>query len=471
MAMEKTAIIVNPIRSRELWKDKTTKPLDDQYRIIKENGLKATWLIQNDVLSDKEIMDKIINFNDDQEIGIFLEVSKNLAIKSRVYFEEQKPWYDPGVVFLSGYDPKERAMIIDKMMSDFKQKFGYFPKAVGAWWIDSVSLNYLENKYGIKNAMIVTDQKTTDNYGIWGQWWGYPYHPDTSNILVPGKMNVLITQWALRDPEKAFFGSGPKVSNFSMQANDYISQGLKIDYFEKLANIYFDERNKLGIITVGLETGLESVDFIDEYKKQLDWIKENNIETFKMTDLSIKYDQLYNGNPKEIFIGNWLLTPTYRENVVLGEKINYQHGWYFKDHFKKDSQSFLNRIYNQNNLMKKPINWLWLGGLIGFLIVKKLKKKWWIAVVGLIIWFGLIHLRYTKIEEVSMIGVLIDNFRFIGINSSFKIINQDLENLIAKSMLKLKIGNSELIWWLLVGIIIGKIHDLWNLIVKRKLEI
>ena len=232
IANEKFVTIVNPVRGRELWKDKSLMPIETQYGAIKKFNLSATWLIQDDVLTDKELISKIKNFDENQELGIFLEVSKNLALKSRIYFDEQRPWYDPGVIFLSAYDITDRKKIIDTMIKNFKNVFGYFPKSVGAWWIDSYSQQYLENKYNIKIFLICSDQKTTDKYGIWGQWWGYPYIPSPNNILVPGDSKSVVIQWAQRDLEKAYFGEGFKVSNFSLQANDYLSQKLNIKYFE-----------------------------------------------------------------------------------------------------------------------------------------------------------------------------------------------------------------------------------------------
>ena len=265
-ANEKFVTIVNPVRSRELWKDKTFTPIETQYSAINKLNLAATWLISNDVLQDTELTNKIKSFDENQELGLFLEVSMGLAYRSRIYFDEQRPWYDPGVVFLSGYTLPDRKKIIDKMILDFKNTFGYMPKSVGAWWIDSWSQQYLENKYRIKVFLICADQKTTDKYGIWGQWWGYPYIPSPDNILTPGNSKSVVIQWAQRDLEKAYKGSGFEVSNFSLQANDYLSQKLDIKYFEKLASQYLSVE-KLGQVTVGLETGIESVGNEKEFEK------------------------------------------------------------------------------------------------------------------------------------------------------------------------------------------------------------
>lgn len=466
LANEKYVTIINPVRSRELWKDKSLKPINDQYQAIDNLELKATWLIQSDVFEDKELVEKIKQFNNKQELGIFLEISKDLALKSRVYFDEQRPWYDPGVVFLSAYGREDRIKLIDRMMKDFKTSFGYYPKSVGAWWIDSYSLNYLENKYNVKTALIVADQKTTDSYGVWGQWWGYPYYPAKDNILVPGNSKTLVIQWALRDPEQAYFGEGPKISNYSLQANDYINQGLDIKYFEKLANVYFDPRNELGQITVGLETGIESVGYIDEYVNQLKWIKENKINDLTMSETEKKYRETHGGNPDEIIIGEWKMTPGFRENLKLGERIDYKKGLVFTDYYQRDENLFLNRVYEEKNLINK--RWIsreillsLMAIIIGIIISKLWPKRKWIFILSLV-WLGLwlaARLRYSVISGEKMFGFLIDNFRFLGMTSKGRIINADLSNLVAKSMLRLNIKEIYLTGWTILGVMVTKIYE------------
>lgn len=460
---EKFVAIVNPVRSRELWKDKTLAPIETQYGAINKLNLSATWLIQDDVLQDIELINKIKNFNENQEIGLFLEVSKGLALRARVYFDEQRPWYDPGVVFLSGYTLPDRKKIIDKMVLDFKNTFGYMPKSVGAWWIDSYSQQYLENKYKIKAFLICADQKTTDKYGIWGQWWGYPYIPSPDNILAPGKSKSVVIQWAQRDLEKAYFGSGFEVSNYSLQANDYTSKKLDIKYFEKLAGQYLAVE-KLGQITVGLETGIESVGNEKEFEKQLKWLSDNKIISLKMSDFAVQYRNTYdNKNPEKVTLGDWVLTPDNRSNLKLGEKTVYQKNMVFNDVYQKDSSEFLNRIYTRENLAKKKIIDVEIVIkifllIIGFVVALKCKKiTWWMILGAILLVWMIIHVRYSVVNGEKMMGFLIDNFRFVGVNLKTGFLNTDLSNNVAKSMLKIKFDQLYYFYWILLGMFIGKI--------------
>ena len=76
----------------------------------------------------------------------------------------------------------------------------------------------------------------------------------------------------------------------------------------------------------------------------------------------------------------------------------------------------------------------------GGLIVIKWKKNGLILVIaiGLITWL-LMRARYTVVEGETLVGILVDNFRFVGINLKQGWVNADLSNVIAQSMLKLKL--------------------------------
>jgi len=495
LANEKYVTIVNPIRSRELWKNQTFSPLDSQYKVINNLNLKATWLIQDDVFSDPDLVKKLKEFNPNQEFGLFLEVSHKLTQKSRVYYPTETPWYNPKAVFLSAYDINDRQKIIDQMISNFKNTFGYLPKSAGAWWIDSWSQQYLEKKYHITTVMIVADQKTTDQYGVWGQWWGYPYHPSPDNILTPGNSPTVVIQWAQRDLQKAYQGTGPLVSNYSLQANDYTSQGLDFKYFQNLASQYLSVEN-LGQITIGLETGLESVGQEKEYEKQLNWISKNKIISLTMSQFGDKYRSVYNHkNPEKIILENWVLTPESRQNSSLNEQTNYVSNLSFADKFIADKSNFLNRIlpdldnkkiinYWPIFLLFIPLLWWWSKSivpvlwitvlylpifrsfyssgwqvffgpsfnnlildqililLLGSILITKINQKFkinWSSWFSVWIFNLLIFTaRYSVIDGKRYLGWLIDNFRFIGIaiGNGVTFLNQDLTDYIAATMLK-----------------------------------
>jgi hypothetical protein len=72
-------------------------------------------------------------------------------------------------------------------MARFKKEFGYYPKVVGAWMIDSYSLKYLLDKYEVKAACICKEQYGTDGYNLWGGYYNHAYYPSKYNMICPAQ--------------------------------------------------------------------------------------------------------------------------------------------------------------------------------------------------------------------------------------------------------------------------------------------
>ncbi len=398
---DRMVTFVNPIRDRSLWVDNSLMPLREQKKILSKYNFRATWLLSYDSLDDQGVVEEIQTYKDD-EYGIFLEVSQQLAKNSRTGYRIDKPWYFSNNIFLSAYSQNERKRIINKLFGSFKKKFGYNPKTVGAWWIDGFSLEYMKNKYGIENVMIVSDQKTTDGYGVWGQWWGWPYRANTRNVLVPSKDQGQITviQWAQRHPNLAFYGQGKEVSNYSLQANDYTSLGLSEDYFVNTANYYLDCDNSFGQITIGMETGMEGYKYINEYDEQLKQISDMKINDMTINEFGNWLKDRWT-SIDEIRFGEdgkkWTLTKNQRTNEYLGENLVYPD-YVFSDYFVADTGDILTRDLSKIETKKSskyiPVHWLILTLFIG---------------LGL-----LVRIDIRKIIRVSLCTVIVNLLIFKG---------------------------------------------------------
>lgn len=428
--------LINPVRGRNLWIDKSITPLQDQYQEINKYNFSASWLLQYDALTDDEIIGYINgNFGGNQELGVFLEISPDLARAGRVIYPHGVVWYDPQAVFLSGYFPKERERLIDALFLKFNERFGYFPKSVGAWWVDSYSLEYMKEKYDIQSVLIVADQKTTDDYGVWGQWWGVPYFPSRANVLTPARenedQNVVVLQWAQRDLTKAH-GEGPASSNYSLQANDYTERGLDISYFENLISNYLDCNLQIGQITVGLETGIESVKAFPQYTKQLKVLSETEgLQAVTMKEFADKFREIHPKNPQEIKIkdesSEWILSLQKRENKFLEDNISYETDIAFSDYFLADSNDFLSRIlplnHSQTNCFTFPLI-IPLAFFLGLLIFRYFNyaKYYPLAALFIIASFLTTFLAYSKFGWCVFFGPAIENValtQFIIILLSF----------------------------------------------------
>jgi len=472
--------LVNPIRSRNLWSDKSLKPIQDQYKLVKENGLAATWLVQYEVLSDQELIKEIKNFDQRQEVGVFLEVSKIFGDDSRVIYPYDAEWYKPKAIFLSGYSQSERRRLIDNLFEKFRSEFNYYPKSVGAWWIDSYSLNYLKEKYNIKAAMIVADQRITDNYGVWGQWWGIPYYPSKANILTPAsnlknKQDVAIIQWAQRDPILAY-GSD---SSFSLQANDYTLLGQNTDYFKKLVNLYLDCENQLGQVTVGLETGMESTRFLPEYENQLKALAQiGNLKDVTMNEFADRFSKVYPTFPKKATLSYgdsvWELTTGSRLNNKLGDLVKYDQDRSFKDYFLADKSNFLDRQLVSElagKVKESYFPWFIVASLVllFFSYRKKILKVWVasslisIAAFGLILrsdyqygWVVYYGAVVPKIVPVQ-VAIVVSSFAFIWLLTGLSRLKY-LGNRNFLMLLVLSFGLDELLNILRVSLIEGRYY-------------
>ena len=327
--------IVNPVRISR-YTTNSSESILSQYSVIKELDLAATWLLTYDVLINNLSVTAIKSFDEKQEIGVFLEISPEFATESKVFYNDTGSWHYAPSVFLSGYKQEERIKFIDTLFAKFKEKLGYYPSSVGAWWIDSFSLEYMKNKYGITANLGLADQFSTDGYQVWGSYWSTPYYPSKYHAGVPAvqdsaKIDVVTLQWAPRDPLNGYFNS-----YYSTQ--DYLQNPVREDttYFEKLVRLYAEKNeNAFGQIVVGLEGDLSSEAYQGEFKKQMEVVKNlkntGMVNVVTMADFSNWYRLTFpNLSPTQIIetgdiLGKpikviWYQSPRYR----IGLTYNYE---------------------------------------------------------------------------------------------------------------------------------------------------
>ncbi len=284
----KFVVNINPVRGLDFWSAPNQTPNDFvifQKKLAGNYKYNLTWLLRPDYFLKNSNNIFLNNRFDNDDIGIFLEVTPSWTNRSNIEYNSRLTWYHPHNIFLSGYNPKDRLILLDDAFNDFKKIFGYYPKSVGAWHIDAYSAQYLVDKYQVSNFLICADQSSTDHYSIWGTWWRVPFYPSKNNLLVPAqnhqnKLNALVLFWAARDPIN---GYGPdKSSLYSVQANDYLQLELDTNYFKKLSDIYLEQdHNPFGQLTIGLENDNSLVNLRDEFSKQIESLKQYQFLTAK----------------------------------------------------------------------------------------------------------------------------------------------------------------------------------------------
>lgn len=272
--------VINPIRGNELGLEDVDllTSLKKQWEITKKHSIPATWLWQFSTLENEDLISYAKNQMYGQEFGLFLEIDRNTATKSKVLYRGRGPWYFSDGLFLHSYDQAERRKILDKSFSLFFNKFGYYPKTVGAWWLTSDTLNYVHHKYGVVAALRAADQFDLDVYSIWGTPWSVPYMSSKYNALVPAKSvedssGIVIMQWASRDPVEGYGRTDQ--STYSYQ--DYFLQNRDTSYFKYLLENYL--KSSYDHAVIGVEGGYlpkeyEGDGYAGLYRKNLEVVDE-----------------------------------------------------------------------------------------------------------------------------------------------------------------------------------------------------
>ena len=90
-------------------------------------------------------------------------------------------------------------------MSKFKEIFGTYPTAVGSWFIDAHTLQYMADHYPVIASCNCRDQVGTDGYTLWGGYWNQAYYPSKVNAYMPaqtkeGQIDIPIFRMLGSDP-------------------------------------------------------------------------------------------------------------------------------------------------------------------------------------------------------------------------------------------------------------------------------
>ncbi len=178
-----------------------------QIELLKSVNLPSTWALQYDALLNPrypKLLKKHLGTND--EIAAWWEIPKPLAEKAGIPWRGAHDW-DPAanVGFSPAYTPEQRRKMVDVYMADFKRIFGFFPRTVGSWFIDEVTLEYFAQKYGVVASCNCKDQIGTDFYTLWGGYWNQAYYPSRLNAYMPaqtpgGQLDIPVFRMLGSDP-------------------------------------------------------------------------------------------------------------------------------------------------------------------------------------------------------------------------------------------------------------------------------
>ncbi len=179
-----------------------------QLELIKPTHLPVTWALQYDALINPKYQQLLKQqAGPADEIAAWWELPRQLVTKAGLPWRGHDHDWDStaNIGFSPGYTPAERRKLVDVYMADFKQVFGYYPKSVGSWFIDEVTLDYMAQRYGIVASCNCKDQVGTDGYTLWGGYWNQAYYPSRLNAYMPaqtrgGQIDVPVFRMLGSDP-------------------------------------------------------------------------------------------------------------------------------------------------------------------------------------------------------------------------------------------------------------------------------
>ena len=152
--MKKSSLIINIINFirgvEPRFEIDLIEPVRKQLELVDKHNLPASFLFQHDALIDTNFTKLFEQVNDNIEIGGWFEITQTLVDRVGLKWNGRYPWdWHCNVGFPVGYKPEERIQLVDAFMQDFQNTFGFYPKSVGSWFIDAVTLAHMGDKYGV----------------------------------------------------------------------------------------------------------------------------------------------------------------------------------------------------------------------------------------------------------------------------------------------------------------------------------
>ena len=133
-----------------------------ELELMKELDVENTFLLQYDTLCDPKYVELFKNeITDKTELGLWYEIVEEMTDAVGLPYRSEFGWsWDWHIIpgFSMGYEVKEREMLIDEAMNKFKEVFGYYPKTVASWLMDTHTVNYLTDRYEISAMGNCRDQ-------------------------------------------------------------------------------------------------------------------------------------------------------------------------------------------------------------------------------------------------------------------------------------------------------------------------
>lgn len=317
--------IMNFVRTFEPRDPEIEKLLFDttkkQLRLCNDMGLPATFLLEYDALVNTEYIDFFkAEAGKNIEIGFWYEVVEPLTTDIGIPYESKRGYkwdwcIKPGFSMSYTNDVKEK--LIDQAMAKFREVFGYYPKTVASWVLDTYSVNYLTNKYDIDALAICRDQVNTDAYTLIGGYFNGIYYPSKNNIFTPAscKENQNSTpMFKLLGPDPIHnYDNSKHLSSKDKLIGVYTlepacSGGRDPEIVDWFFRTYYDNENLgIGYTQIGQENSFANIDLITPLDMQFKKLMKMGVKFEKMCDTGAAFKEKYTLTPPAAVsaLDNW----------------------------------------------------------------------------------------------------------------------------------------------------------------------
>ncbi len=333
------------------------KTTELEIKLVKEFGVDNTFLLQYDAVINNNYIELFRREQDEKmELGLWLEIVQPLCEAVGLPWRSERGYaWDWHVVpgFSMAYTEREREMLIDEAMRTFKKVYGFYPRTVGSWLIDTHTANYLAENYEIDALCICRDQVNTDAYTLVGGYFNNMYYPSKNNIFTPAQtedvqIDIPVIRLLTADPIHTYdmerFMSeenrGPQNGCFTFEP--VWKSGKEKHIVDWYYKTYFKNEN-LGFsyMHIGQENSFGYSQFIDSLRKQIECLmKEDGVSILKMRDTGKYIKANYEKTPTTVVYAD--------DDWCDGDKIQslyYNTGRYVANLFRYENRIFIRSLY------------------------------------------------------------------------------------------------------------------------------
>ncbi len=302
--------------------EKLLETARDELRLINEMRLPATVLLEYDALVDEryvELFTKEAGSN--IELGLWYEIVEPLTSAIGIPYNSKRGYkwdwnIDPG--FPMSYDNQTKERLIDQAMHKFHEVFGYYPRTVGSWVIDTYTYNYLKNNYKLDAVCICRDQINTDAYTMVGGYFNGFYFPSENNIFTPSNeprthKDVPVARLLGPDPIHNYDGRKQlsedlmdKTTVFTLEPACEAGKNPEcIDWFFR--TFFKNESLSQAYCQIGQENSFAMFDLITPLRMQFEKLIEMGIRFEKMCDTGAHFSREFGITPGSAVtaLDNW----------------------------------------------------------------------------------------------------------------------------------------------------------------------